>query len=139
MKVIRDVGSLILSALSTEPCPSQEFQSLLAKILLDDESRSTKFLDSLMNQLNWSFSEFVGIIQDVSFSHLLKPRFLHWTPGYQSVNLTVIKSYNIQYPVKSSVSYFLFFFLLELSYFYKISRCPKLWLLFSFFLLSNCS
>ncbi|KAK3743920.1 hypothetical protein RRG08_054806 [Elysia crispata] len=48
-----------------KPCPSQEFQSLLAKILLDDESRSTKFLDSLMNQLNWSFSEFVGIIQDI--------------------------------------------------------------------------
>ncbi|GFO15439.1 E3 ubiquitin-protein ligase rnf123, partial [Plakobranchus ocellatus] len=48
-----------------KPCPSQEFQSLLAKILLDDESRSTKFLDSLMNQLNWSFSEFVGIIQEI--------------------------------------------------------------------------
>lgn len=48
-----------------KPCPSQEFQSLLAKILLDDETRSTKFLDSLMNQLNWSFSEFVGIIQEI--------------------------------------------------------------------------
>ncbi|KAI8771579.1 G-protein coupled receptor 126 [Biomphalaria glabrata] len=48
-----------------KPCPSQEFQSLLAKILLDDISRSTKFLDSLMNQLNWSFSEFVGIIQEI--------------------------------------------------------------------------
>ncbi|BFZ10610.1 hypothetical protein BsWGS_13649 [Bradybaena similaris] len=48
-----------------EPCPSQEFQSLLAKILLDDEARSTKFLDSLMNQLNWSLSEFVGITQEI--------------------------------------------------------------------------
>ncbi|XP_059139447.1 E3 ubiquitin-protein ligase RNF123-like [Physella acuta] len=48
-----------------KPCPSREFQSLLAKILLDDEARSTKFLDSLMNQLNWSFSEFVGIIQEI--------------------------------------------------------------------------
>ncbi|XP_035827720.1 E3 ubiquitin-protein ligase RNF123 [Aplysia californica] len=48
-----------------KPCPSQEFQSLLAKILLDEEARSTKFLDSLMNQLNWSFSEFVGIIQEI--------------------------------------------------------------------------
>ncbi|CAG5128863.1 unnamed protein product, partial [Candidula unifasciata] len=47
------------------PCPSQEFQSLLAKILLDDEARSTKFLDSLMNQLNWSLSEFVGITQEI--------------------------------------------------------------------------
>ncbi|KAH9496305.1 hypothetical protein Btru_010563 [Bulinus truncatus] len=60
-----------------KPCPSQEFQSLLAKILLDDISRSTKFLDSLMNQLNWSFSEFVGIIQEIqSMATKTEPLFL---------------------------------------------------------------
>ncbi|XP_041349539.1 E3 ubiquitin-protein ligase RNF123-like [Gigantopelta aegis] len=48
-----------------KPCPSLKFQSLLAKILLDDEPASTRFLDTLMNQLNWSFSEFVGIMQEI--------------------------------------------------------------------------
>ncbi|XP_050413378.2 E3 ubiquitin-protein ligase RNF123 [Patella vulgata] len=48
-----------------KPCPSQILQSLLAKILLDDEPTSTRFLDTLMNQLNWSFSEFVGIMQEI--------------------------------------------------------------------------
>ncbi|KAL8611256.1 hypothetical protein ACOMHN_013687 [Nucella lapillus] len=48
-----------------EPCPSQVFQSLLAKTLLDNESLSTRFLDTLMNQLNWSFSEFVGMMQEI--------------------------------------------------------------------------
>ncbi|KAK7493950.1 hypothetical protein BaRGS_00014832, partial [Batillaria attramentaria] len=47
-----------------EPCPSQVFQSLLAKTLLDQEALSTRFLDTLMNQLNWSFSEFVGMMQE---------------------------------------------------------------------------
>jgi hypothetical protein len=49
----------------SEPCPSQVFQSLLAKMLLDNEALSTRFLDTLMNQLNWSFSEFVGMMQEV--------------------------------------------------------------------------
>lgn len=48
-----------------EPCPSQVFQSLLAKTLLDNEALSTRFLDTLMNQLNWSFSEFVGMMQEI--------------------------------------------------------------------------
>lgn len=48
-----------------EPCPSQVFQSLLAKTLLDQEALSTRFLDTLMNQLNWSFSEFVGMMQEI--------------------------------------------------------------------------
>ncbi|XP_025107715.1 E3 ubiquitin-protein ligase RNF123-like isoform X1 [Pomacea canaliculata] len=48
-----------------EPCPSRVFQSLLAKTLLDNETLSTAFLDSLMNQLNWSFSEFVGMMQEI--------------------------------------------------------------------------
>ncbi|ESO88781.1 hypothetical protein LOTGIDRAFT_234381 [Lottia gigantea] len=48
-----------------KPCPSQILQSLLAKILLDDEPTATRFLDTLMNQLNWSFSEFVGIMQEI--------------------------------------------------------------------------
>ncbi|KAK7101911.1 hypothetical protein V1264_020219 [Littorina saxatilis] len=49
-----------------EPCPSQVFQSLLAKTLLDNEALSTRFLDTLMNQLNWSFSEFVGMMQEIA-------------------------------------------------------------------------
>ncbi|XP_046554728.1 E3 ubiquitin-protein ligase RNF123-like isoform X1 [Haliotis rubra] len=49
-----------------KPCPSYVYQSILAKILLDEEAMSTRFLDTLMNQLNWSFSEFVGIMQEIN-------------------------------------------------------------------------
>lgn len=56
----------------------------MAKILLDDEPLATRFLDTLMNQLNWSFSEFVGIMQEVGGvydSAAACGIFLHYLPA----------------------------------------------------------
>jgi hypothetical protein len=35
-------------------------------MLLLESDRATRFLDMLLNQLNWSFSEFIGLMQEVS-------------------------------------------------------------------------
>ena len=52
--------------LSTEPLPSYVFQEVIRKMLLLESDRATRFLDMLLNQLNWSFSEFIGLMQEVS-------------------------------------------------------------------------
>lgn len=46
-------------------CPSQHFQKLISQVLIEDEVYSTGFLNSLLNQLNWAFSEFIHILQDI--------------------------------------------------------------------------
>ncbi|XP_063432612.1 E3 ubiquitin-protein ligase RNF123-like isoform X2 [Mytilus trossulus] len=48
-----------------KPLPSYVFQELIRKLLLQDGERSTKFLDMILNQLNWSFSEFIGLMQEI--------------------------------------------------------------------------
>jgi hypothetical protein len=52
-----------------EPCPSPKFQSLLGDILRSEPEAATRFIDTLLNQLNWSFSEFIGMMQEVRFFH----------------------------------------------------------------------
>lgn len=49
----------------SEPCPSLLYQHHVAEILLDDSEGATAFLNSVLNQLNWAFSEFVGMLQEV--------------------------------------------------------------------------
>ncbi|XP_074646477.1 E3 ubiquitin-protein ligase RNF123-like isoform X2 [Tubulanus polymorphus] len=46
-------------------CPSRFYQNMIREYLLADWERSVKFLDSLLNQLNWSFSEFIGMLQEL--------------------------------------------------------------------------
>lgn len=46
--------------------PSKHFQRIISQILKEDEVYSTAFLNSLLSQLNWAFSEFIHILQDVS-------------------------------------------------------------------------
>jgi len=36
---------------------------------MSDESQCTAFLNSLLNQLNWAFSEFIGMLQEVALSY----------------------------------------------------------------------
>lgn len=48
-----------------KPCPSPKFQSLLADVLMAEQEVATRFLDTLLNQLNWSFSEFIGMMQEI--------------------------------------------------------------------------
>lgn len=52
----------------SEPCPSLVIQQHIADALKADEELATKFLDTLLNQLNWAFSEFIGMLQEVSMS-----------------------------------------------------------------------
>jgi Kip1 ubiquitination-promoting complex protein 1 len=47
------------------PYPSKHFQRLICKVLIEDEPYSTGFLNSLLTQLNWAFSEFIHILQDI--------------------------------------------------------------------------
>lgn len=47
------------------PMPSRHFQNLIMQVLINDEAYSTEFLNSLLSQINWSFSEFIHILQDI--------------------------------------------------------------------------
>ena len=49
----------------SEPCPSLVYQEHIKEYLSQDSEGATKLLDSLLNQLNWAFSEFVGMLQEV--------------------------------------------------------------------------
>lgn len=46
-------------------CPSRKYQQYVARILLEDPEYTLKFLNSLLGQLNWAFSEFVHILQEI--------------------------------------------------------------------------
>lgn len=45
--------------------PSQYFQNLIAQILTEDEPFSTNLVNSILSQLNWAFSEFVLLLQEI--------------------------------------------------------------------------
>uniref|UniRef100_T1IK83 RING-type E3 ubiquitin transferase n=1 Tax=Strigamia maritima TaxID=126957 RepID=T1IK83_STRMM len=55
----------IASQYQTEPCPSVLFQNHIAELLEQDPPLATAFLNSVLNQLNWSFSEFIGMLQEI--------------------------------------------------------------------------
>ncbi|XP_035776187.1 E3 ubiquitin-protein ligase RNF123-like [Anopheles albimanus] len=46
-------------------CPSKHFQQLICDTLSRDEPYCTAFLNSVLSQLNWAFSEFIHILQDI--------------------------------------------------------------------------
>jgi len=48
-----------------EPCPSSVFQNHLREYLESDAEAATKIIDTMLNQLNWAFSEFVRILHEV--------------------------------------------------------------------------
>jgi len=37
----------------------------MAELLSQDKDMAASFLNSVLNQLNWAFSEFIGMIQEV--------------------------------------------------------------------------
>lgn len=45
--------------------PSGHFQRLIAEMLIDDEPFSTTLINSILSQLNWAFSEFVLLLQEI--------------------------------------------------------------------------
>uniref|UniRef100_A0A1B6D141 B30.2/SPRY domain-containing protein n=1 Tax=Clastoptera arizonana TaxID=38151 RepID=A0A1B6D141_9HEMI len=48
-----------------KPCPSLLYQKLIEKIMLCDEEISSAFINSALNQLNWVFSEVIGMLQKI--------------------------------------------------------------------------
>lgn len=49
-----------------EPCPSRVLQQTVSDVLTSsDDKLATPFINSVLNQLNWAFSEFVGMIQEL--------------------------------------------------------------------------
>lgn len=48
-----------------EPCPSTLLQQHMADLLRQGPDVAPSFLNSVLNQLNWAFSEFIGMIQEV--------------------------------------------------------------------------
>ncbi|XP_058453045.1 E3 ubiquitin-protein ligase RNF123 isoform X2 [Malaya genurostris] len=46
-------------------CPSKYFQRMISDMLIKDEPYCTTFLNSVLSQLNWAFSEFIHILQDI--------------------------------------------------------------------------
>lgn len=39
----------------------------MAELLSMDKDMAASFLNSVLNQLNWAFSEFIGMIQEVEY------------------------------------------------------------------------
>ncbi|KAK2534368.1 Rnf123 [Columba guinea] len=48
-----------------KPCPSTLLQRHMADLLRSDRELAPSFLNSVLNQLNWAFSEFIGMIQEI--------------------------------------------------------------------------
>ncbi|XP_072328127.1 E3 ubiquitin-protein ligase RNF123 isoform X1 [Scyliorhinus torazame] len=48
-----------------KPCPSTLLQQHMADLLRSDSEMAASFLNSVLNQLNWAFSEFIGMIQEI--------------------------------------------------------------------------
>uniref|UniRef100_A0AAX7TQF4 E3 ubiquitin-protein ligase RNF123 n=1 Tax=Astatotilapia calliptera TaxID=8154 RepID=A0AAX7TQF4_ASTCA len=48
-----------------KPCPSLLLQRHMAELLSMDKDMAASFLNSVLNQLNWAFSEFIGMIQEI--------------------------------------------------------------------------
>ncbi|RWS27430.1 E3 ubiquitin-protein ligase RNF123-like protein [Leptotrombidium deliense] len=56
----------LLSTLNyLKPCPSQLFQNHVRDYLTTNKQASNAFISSLLSQLNWSFSEFIGMLQEI--------------------------------------------------------------------------
>ena len=47
------------------PHPSEQIQKLIGRLCLDDDKLTNEFLNGMLNQLNWAFSEFIGMLQEV--------------------------------------------------------------------------
>ncbi|XP_076289360.1 E3 ubiquitin-protein ligase RNF123 isoform X2 [Lasioglossum baleicum] len=49
----------------TEPCPSAVYQNHVRDVLLENPQESTKYINFLLNHANWSFSQFIRIVQEI--------------------------------------------------------------------------
>lgn len=50
---------------SQTPCPSPVFLEHASQWLLENPDAAATFMSSVLNQLNWAFSEFIGMLQEI--------------------------------------------------------------------------
>lgn len=50
----------------------------MAELLSQDKDMAASFLNSVLNQLNWAFSEFIGMIQEVRNSQKQTEQSMFW-------------------------------------------------------------
>uniref|UniRef100_A0A671VZF0 E3 ubiquitin-protein ligase RNF123 n=1 Tax=Sparus aurata TaxID=8175 RepID=A0A671VZF0_SPAAU len=58
-------ANIIIDPAEIQPCPSLLLQRHMAELLSLDKDMAASFLNSVLNQLNWAFSEFIGMIQEI--------------------------------------------------------------------------
>lgn len=58
--------------------PSKHFQRLIGAKLYEDEPFAITFLNSVLTQLNWAFSEFILLLQEVRFYCVILYYFYLW-------------------------------------------------------------
>ncbi|CAL1271521.1 unnamed protein product [Larinioides sclopetarius] len=51
--------------ISQTPCPSPVFLEHASQWLLENPEAAASFMSSVLNQLNWAFSEFIGMLQEI--------------------------------------------------------------------------
>ena len=62
------VSSTVFALFITASYPSKKCQRLFGQLCVQDNQLANEFLNGLLNQLNWSFSEFIGMLQEVWYS-----------------------------------------------------------------------
>ncbi|CAL8088738.1 unnamed protein product [Orchesella dallaii] len=56
------------------PTPSRILQNHVANVLLENQKFAVSYIHSVLNQLNWAFSEFVGLLQEIQNAALRPER-----------------------------------------------------------------
>jgi Kip1 ubiquitination-promoting complex protein 1 len=55
----------VINMISLDPSPSIKYQQDIGRYLLKNIDDAIGFLNSLLGQLNWAFSEFMGLLKEV--------------------------------------------------------------------------
>ncbi|CAH2057146.1 unnamed protein product, partial [Iphiclides podalirius] len=77
---VNNLGAKVDAGLMSQcfgPCPSEVIQSRVRDYLLANPKEAASFLNSLLSQLNWAFSEFITMMQEMDRVHIdanLEPR-----------------------------------------------------------------
>lgn len=58
--------------------PQDTSAGMFGQLCVDDNQLANEFLNGLLNQLNWSFSEFIGMLQEVWFNFLILRLAAYW-------------------------------------------------------------
>ena len=67
------------------------FQQQIGEFLTQNQEMATKLIDTILIQLNWAFSEFVGMLQEVTLSAILI-HFRDNVTTYSTLQMAVLPS-----------------------------------------------